>query len=195
MNKMRAIVPTLALVAGVMLSCQSAMQTTEFLNPRFDFSFVERMAVLPFENLSEDRQAGARATRLTITELLASGSVDVVEPGEVAAALTKLRGSIAGRVRQPSTEEIVALAAELDVQAVILGSVTQSATLRSAGLSIPVVTLDVHMVEAETGATVWAATHSEKGTSFSGRVLGTGAKPIAETTRLCLQKMLGALIE
>lgn len=195
MKRLPPIVPTFTLGAALLLGCQSAIQPTEFLNQRFDFSYVERVAVLPFENLSSDRQAGPRASRLAITQLLASGAVDVVEPGEVAAAMTRVQGSVGGRARQPSTEEIVALAAELDVQAVILGSVTQSATVRSASLSIPVVTLDLHMVEAETGATVWAATHSEKGTSFSGRVLGTGAKPIAETTRVCLQRMLEALIE
>ncbi len=69
--------------------CRSGMQPTLFVNPRFDFSFVERVAVLPFENQSNDRQAGFRATRLTITELLASGAVDVVEPGEVQAVLAK----------------------------------------------------------------------------------------------------------
>ena len=59
--------------------CSGAPEPSTFTNPRFNFGFVERVAVLPFENLSTDRQAGARATRLMITELLASGAVDVVD--------------------------------------------------------------------------------------------------------------------
>jgi hypothetical protein len=51
------------------------------------------------------------------------------------------------------------------------------------------------MVETESGATVWAATHSEKGGSFSAKVLGTGGQPIAETTRKCVQQALATLIE
>ena len=55
--------------------CGGAIESSRFANPNFDFGFVERVAVLPFENHSNDRQAGLRATRLTITELLASGAV------------------------------------------------------------------------------------------------------------------------
>jgi hypothetical protein len=60
---------------------------------------------------------------------------------------------------------------------------------------IPVVTIDLHLVETETGATVWATTHSEKGGSLEARVLGTGGEPIAETTRRCVRKALEALVK
>jgi TolB-like protein len=193
---MRRIAPLLLLACTVNLGgCRSGLPSTQFVNPQFDFSYVERVAVLPFENLSNDRQAGFRATRLTITELLASGAVEVVEPGEVQAAMSKLPGAVFGRVRLPSTEEIVSLAEALDVQAVVIGSVTQSEKLRSGAVGIPVVTLDMHMVEAETGAAVWASTHTERGSSVSARVLGTGGEAISETTRRCVQNMLEALIE
>lgn len=173
------------------LSCSGTIGSTEFTNPAIDFSFVERVAVLPFENLSADRQAGLRATRLMITELLASGAVDVVEPGEVEGALARLGGS---RTR-PNTEEIVILGQALGVQAVVVGTVAQSDILRSGAVGIPVVTLDTQMVEAETGAIIWAATHTEKGKGFSARVLGTGGQPISETTRLCVQTLLASLLD
>jgi len=175
--------------------CASGMKSTQFSNPNFDFSFVERVAVLPFENLSNDRQAGSRATRLTTTELLASGALDVVEPGEVQAALRQTGTVQAGRTPVPSTEQIITLGEALNVQAIIMGSVTQSENLRSGSVPIPVVTLDMRMVEAETGATVWAATHSEKGSTVSAKVLGTGGQPIAETTRQCVRQILATLIE
>ena len=185
------------LVAAFMLlaGCGSSMKSTQFSNPGFDFAFVERVAVLPFENLSTDRQAGLRATRLTITELLASGALDVVEPGEVQAALIQAAVFQAGRTPIPSTEQIISLGQALDVQAIIMGTVTQSETIRSGNVPIPVVTLDMRMVEAETGATVWAATHSERGGSVSAKVLGTGGQPIAETTRECVRQGLATLIE
>jgi TolB-like protein len=171
------------------------MKATRFSNPNFDFSFVERVAVVPFDNQTNDRQSGLRATRLTITELLASGAVDVVEPGEVEAALIKITGAQINRGVSPSTEQIVSLGQALDVQALVLGTVTQSENLRSGSVPIPVVTLDLRMVEVETGATVWAATHSEKGRSLSAKVLGTGGEPLAETTRRCVQEALATLVE
>lgn len=173
------------------LGCTGGMQPTEFTNQQFDFAFLERVAVLPLENLTNDRQAGARATRVLITELLASGAVDVIEPGEVQAALDRIPST--GR-SSPSSEQIVSLGETLSVQAVIIGSVTQSELLRSGTLSIPAVTLDMHMVETETGAAVWAATHTEKGASLGAKLLGTGAEPISETTRRCVRRVLETLV-
>jgi len=190
--------PTQAVLAGLLFAsvlalsaCASGMAPTRFTNPSFDFSFVERVAVVPFENLTNDATAGARVTRLVITELLASGAVDVVEPGEVQAALDKM-GS---RITTPSTEQVVSLGQTLGVQAVVIGSVTQSETLRSGVVEIPVVTLDVHMLETETGAAVWAATHTEKASSLGAKLLGTGGEPISETTRRCVRQVLRTLVQ
>ena len=62
-------------------------------------------------------------------------------------------------------------------------------------MSIPVVTLDARMVETETGATVWAATHTEKGGSAGARALGTGGQPLSVTTRRCVQRLLQTMVE
>ena len=185
---------TVAVLAVLLLgavACAGGPKPTKFTNPRFNFDYVERVAVLPFENLSSDRQAGARATRLMITELLATGAVDVVEPGEVQAALDRL----APRIVRPSTEQVVALGEALGVQAVILGTVTQSDLTRSGAVAVPVVGLDVHMVETETGATVWAATYTEKGESFGARILGTTGQPISQTTHAAVRGILRTLID
>ena len=171
-------------------SCTTGVSPTEFTNPGFDFGFVERVAVLPLESFAQDSAAGDRATRMLITELLASGAVDVVEPGEVQAALDRIRG---GGI-PPTGEEVKSLGQTLQVQAVITGSVTQSEVLRSGIASYPVVTLDLHMLETETGAAVWAATHTEQASGLSTKILGTGAEPISATTRKCVRQILQSLI-
>lgn len=188
-----SVVSSRALILAVILggiACSGGIKTTEFTNPRFDFSFVERVAVLPLDNLSSDRQAGERATRLLITELLASGAVDVVEPGEVQAALDRVQS----RRSSLSKQQILDLGADLRVQALIQGSVAQSESLRSGTVSIPTVTLDLHMTETETGTTVWAATHTEQASGLGAKLLGTGAAPISQTTRLCVQEILQTLV-
>ena len=136
------------------------MKPTRFTNPKFDFGFVERVAVLPFENLSNDRQAGARVTRLMITELLASGALDVVEPGEVQAAL----GKFGTRVAQRRTSRSITLGKDAGRPGARSSARSPSPrSSRCGGSSIPVVGLDVHMVETETGAAVWAATRHREG--------------------------------
>jgi curli biogenesis system outer membrane secretion channel CsgG len=183
-----AALSTLIAVLGL-LGCSGNLATTEYTNPRFDFGFIERVAVFPLEDLADDRQAGVRATRMLITELLASGAVDVVEPGEVQAVADRL---VRGR-KTPSKSEIIDLGRELGVQAVMVGSVTQSEVLRSGLVSVPVVTLDLHLLETETGSAVWAVTHTEEGSGAAAKWLGTGAEPISATTRKCVQKALRSL--
>ena len=176
----------------LVVGCGGALRPTKFTDPRFDFGFVERVAVLPLDNLSNDQQAGERATRLLITELLASGAVEVVEPGEVRAAADRIAGIDRN---EPSAEHVTALGKALDVQAFVLGSVTQSESLRSGAVTTPVVTIDLHMVEAETASTVWAATHTEKGGTAGARILGTGGEPISKTTRACIRRLLKTLVD
>jgi hypothetical protein len=177
-------------LAGLILvGCSGNLPPTQFTNPQFDFGFVERVAVLPLEDLAGDRQAGVRATRLLITELLASGAVDVVEPGEVQAVVDRVVRGRSG----PSKSEVIELGRQLGVQAVMVGSVAQSEVLRSGVVSVPVVTLDLHLLETETGAAVWAATHTERGSTAAAKWLGTGAEPISATTRKCVQRALRSL--
>jgi TolB-like protein len=180
----------LALLLLLASTACTGIKSTKFLNPDFDFSYVERVAILPFENLSNDQQAGARATRLFLTELLATGAMDVVEPGEVYAELTRMASTGIDLNR----EQLVALGEKLGAQALILGSVNESQSIRSGTVMVPVVTLDVRMVESETGVTVWAATNTEKGSGVGTQVLGTGGEPISTTTRRCVQQIIKTLV-
>jgi curli biogenesis system outer membrane secretion channel CsgG len=190
MIDLRATAAVSTLIAALgLLGCSGNLAPTEYTNPRFDFGFVEKVAVFPLEDLAGDRQAGVRATRILITELLASGAVDVVEPGEVQAVADRL---VRGR-KIPSKSEVIDLGRELGVQAVMVGSVTQSEVLRSGLVSVPVVTLDLHLLETETGSSVWAVTHTEEGSGAAAKWLGTGAEPISATTRKCVQKALRSL--
>lgn len=194
MSQHKRSVTILALGLLLATACGSTLETTRFTNPDFDFSFVERVAVLPFDNLSGDRQAGHRAARITVTALLATGAVDVVEIGEVEAALVRL-GVQPQRAVVLSSDQVVALGREVGAQAVLAGTVTESSNHRSGAVSMPVVTIDLHLIETETGVTVWAVTRTEKGSTFSARVLGAGGEAISDTTRRCVGELLETLIQ
>nr|MBC8366029.1 penicillin-binding protein activator LpoB [bacterium] len=68
------------------LGC-SGMGSTTFVHPDYNFGYLEKVAVIPFENTSKDQGAGVRVTRFYVTELLSAQTFDVVEPGEVARVL------------------------------------------------------------------------------------------------------------
>lgn len=170
----------------------TGMRPTVFIHQEFDFNFVEKVAVIPFENLSKDQGADLRATRFFITELFESRAFDIVEPGEVNRVLGEF--SLV-RAAVLSQEQIIAIGKKLKVQAIFLGSVSESASMRSGSNATNIVTLVVRMVEVETGSTVWSATHTEGGRGFWSSVFGTGEKSKSGVMRSCVRKTLGTLIK
>ena len=181
--------PAVLALSMLVMSCSGNPDATHFTNPNFDFGFIERVAVMPLESLSDDQAAGERTTRILITELLASGALDVVEPGELNAALGQMRLTS----QLPSNEQVISLGQTLGVQGLMVGSVTQFEVIRSGAVSYPVVTLDLHLLETETGAAVWAATHTEQGSTGAARLLGSGGQPISAVTRKCVREILESL--
>jgi TolB-like protein len=178
-------------VIGLLGGCSGGRHTT-FLHPEYNFAYVERVAVVPFENLTSDQGAGARGTRLFVSELLATEAFDVVEPGEVSRALGQV-GTL--RTAELTTEQVTALGKDLGVQGVILGSIDESATLQSGSARENVVTLTLRMVETETGATVWSTTQTEKGRGFWSGLFGTGGKSEGEVARRCAAKAIRTLVQ
>ena len=88
-----------------------------YVNPDIDFSFIKRVAVLPLDNLTNEKFAADAVRQVVISELLAAGLVDVTCPGDAIAAMDKLRLK---QGQSPSAEDIKAIGKALKVQAVIL---------------------------------------------------------------------------
>ena len=170
----------------------SGMGSTVFVHRDYNFNFVEKVAVVPFENLSNDQGASARITHLFITELLAADAFDIVEPGEVLVAISKLSLT---RTDMLSEEQAKQLGKELGVQGLILGAVNESSGLRSAGNNETVVTLDVRMVETESAQTVWSATQTEGSKGFFSSLFGTSDKSQSEVARKCVRKVIKTLVD
>ncbi|MDM7913895.1 MAG: hypothetical protein ACE15D_06745 [Candidatus Eisenbacteria bacterium] len=181
----------LPLLAAVIGSGCAGSRPTVFLHPDYDFNYVEKVAVIPFENLSQDQGAAFRTTRYFVSELLATGAFEVVEPGEVTRVLEKYGLT---RTAELTEQQIVDIGKELSTQALFLGSVGESGTARSGASSTPVITLTARLVEVERGSTVWSATHTEDGRSFWGSLLGSDDASASEVTRRCVDRTIRTLV-
>ncbi|MDF1545820.1 MAG: hypothetical protein P1R58_12065 [bacterium] len=178
------------IIAGI-AGC-GGMRPTVFLHPEFNFGYVERVAVIPFENLSNTQGAASRATRFFISELLASESFEVIEPGEVGEVL----GSVAAvRTGELTKEQIKAVGQKLKVQGLFFGSVNESSTSRSGSVQTHTASLVVRLVDAESGETVWSATNTSGGRGFFSRLFGTGEKSASDVMRECVGEALSTLID
>lgn len=148
-------------------------------DPDMDFAAIETVAMLPFTNLSGNREAAERVRDVLINLLLSNGSIYVIPVGEVARGLTRLGIKGDGTL---SAEDIAKLAGLIKVDAVITGVVREYGEVRSGTTSANVISLSLQMIETETGKIVWTASSTRGGVSLMNRLLGGGGKPMNEVT-------------
>lgn len=168
-------------VLGISLllwGCGGGVSSTYHIRQDVDFSFIKRVAVLPLDNLTNERYAGDVVRQVVISELLASGLVDVVVPGEVNAAIDKMGVK---SVTSLTAEQMKALANTLKVQAVLLGSVDKFGEVRSGNVSAPEVSITLMMADAASGSVIWSATRTTGGASFMARHFGARTDTLSES--------------
>ncbi|HVP39118.1 MAG TPA: hypothetical protein VMS93_08050 [Candidatus Saccharimonadales bacterium] len=113
-----------------------------------------RVAFLPLENLSNRPDAAETLSHIFHLELVRTGQCEVVEPGEVDAALSDLGIRNTGSL---STENLKGLGQRLKVDYVLLGTVLESGTVRTADADVPCVGVSLRLLEVGTARAVWAA--------------------------------------
>jgi len=180
-------------VFSVMLissACGGKGSPSFYINPDVDFSFIKRVAVLPLDNLTNDRFAGEAVRQVVISELLASGLVDVVVPGDATAAVENLKLKIGQSL---NAEQIKALGKTLKVQAVIMGAVEKYGEARMGNISAPEVTITLMMADTSSGSIVWSATRTRGGADFWARHFGARAETMSETTLNVVREALHTL--
>jgi len=191
-NRFAAFAMTIVPVLLLSITGCGGMRPTVFIHQEYNFGYMERVAVIPFENLTKEQGAAARATRFFITELLASESFDVIEPGEVSRVLAKHSTVRADDLTQ---KQIVEISRELNVQGLFLGSVNEASALRAGSSQDHIVTIVARLVEREGGETVWTATHTEGGRSFWASLFGGGKRSQSEVMRECVRNTLATLVD
>ncbi len=169
------------LLAGTLwlASCGGTAPAT-YVHSSYDFSRVKKVAVLPLENLTSDQSAGEKVRKIVITELLATGIVDVIEPGQVNRAMAQLN------LQNPtmmSPEDFKRVGAALGAQLLIVGSVESYDRVQVGGVQAPEVTITLRGIDVESGTIVWAASHTQGGASVSARLFGLTGDSLSEVAR------------
>jgi TolB-like protein len=132
-----------------------------YRSPTLDSDPPKRVAVLPFENLSERKGAGRIVTDVFITALVRSGRYDVVEPGTVSEALVAIGVAPYGTI---DLETLADLRQRLEADAVILGTVfNYSEGLKRTATTSPEVAFDARMLDAGNGRILWLAEQTRNG--------------------------------
>jgi TolB-like protein len=161
---------------------------TRYLNPTADFSGVKTVAVLPFENLSGDKVASDRVERVFLTELLVLNAFQVIEPGQATFGIRRSGVDLTAL----TAEDIKKLGQELKADALFTGTVVEC--VDRAGAEGSRLTLQLRLVEVQTGQTLWSSSSTRRGATFGSRMFGFAAKPATAVSQEMTREELHKLV-
>ena len=173
-----------------LFACAPGSSLTYYHDPQMDFAAIRSVAVMPFENLSRESQAGERVRDVFANSLLSTGAVYVIPAGEVSRGIARA-GILNPAV--PSGEEIAKFAGIIKVDAVITGTVTEYGAVTSGSATANVVSMNVQMIETQSQRIVWTASATEGGISIWDRLFGAGGKPMNDVTMAAVNNVLDKL--
>ena len=181
----------LSLLASL-AACGARGLIVDYHDPEMDFAALRTVAVMPFDNLTSNRDAAERVRTTFANSLLATGAVYVLPLGEVARGVA--RAGIADPT-VPSIEEIGRLAGIIKVDAVFTGVVKEYGEVRSGTAAANVIAVSMIMIEIQTGKIVWTASASEGGINIWDRLFGSGGKPMNDVTTAAVGDLINALFK
>lgn len=174
-----SIVAMLVAILALAGCAGPAAQTTFHLRQDIDLSTIQKVAVLPLDNLTNDKYAADAVRHVIVNELLITGVVDVSMPGDAMAAAEKVGVRTASTMTE---DQIKKIGAALKVQAVLFGAVEKYGEIRSGMFAAPEVAITLMMADSQTGIILWSVTRSSVGDNFMARHFGARAETLSETT-------------
>jgi TolB-like protein len=130
------------------------------------------VAVMPFVNVSKDKDAGVKTRELFITEIYISGTFkDVVDEGEMLEVMKKLKLRETDNLGK---DAIKTLGDNLGVQAIIFGTVEEYSERTNKGAMFAI---SMRMVDVETGQILWLGNASKEGGGTISEALGLSDGP------------------
>ncbi|MGE5178813.1 MAG: hypothetical protein ACM3PF_06965 [Bacteroidota bacterium] len=171
------IASALLLIAGI-AGCAAPGRL--FVNREADMAYYKKVAVLPFANLTNDRFAGERVTRMFVTELTIADRFQVADPGEIRSVLERT-GGLPTYEGTYDPKKLKDAAVEVGANGLIRGAVSEYQMVGTNVSPRPSVAFDVEMVDVATGNVVWKASISKRGKARFP-IVGGGAATLSRLT-------------
>lgn len=183
-----------ALTAALLslLSACSSLTSSTYRDPNMDFGAIQAVGVMPFQNLSRENLAADRVRNVFMNRLLSTGTLYVLPVGEIARVVNQMEMQVPAT---PSPAEVIKLAGTLKTQAIITGVVQEYGEVRSGSSTANLITVSVHMLEAQTGRIVWSASSTKGGIGITDRLFGGGGQPMYDVTRDAVDDLIDKLFK
>ncbi len=166
----------------------SAQQT--FVRENVDLGYITRVAVLPFENNTQDDFAAQRIRDITATRILAMGIFDVVDRGVVDSGLREMAIDKDTPLDVPVVKR---LGQRLGVQAFVYGTVNSIGENRQGSFTYPQVALTLELIDSESAQVLWRNSDTNSGYSLADRLFGLAPLDAFQITVNLLNSMLATI--
>lgn len=143
------------------IGCESSMRT--YLKEETPLHKIKKLAILEFDNTSKDKSASQKLAYIISMELITSGQFTVIEPGEVEKALKEVKVRAKGGINTLEIADVQKIGEALGVDAIILGGIDTF----EVGKDNPVISMDIHMLDAKDGSLIWQVNYIATGGSFA----------------------------
>jgi len=184
----------LALILFVSFSLQGCAGTDSvqqtFVRENVDLGYITRVAVLPFENNTQDDFAAQRIRDITATRILAMGIFDVVDRGVVDSGLREMAIDKDTPLDVPVVKR---LGQRLGVQAFVYGTVNSIGENRQGSFTYPQVALTLELIDSESAQVLWRNSDTNSGYSLADRLFGLAPLDAFQITVNLLNSMLATI--
>lgn len=160
---MNKILSVLSIVVLLSFTAGCSSNTVKYINPTADFSYIKKVAIVPFNNLTPDSYASEKLRSILTVEILSRKYFDLVEQGQTRRVVTQIlraQGIPEGSAASYDTETIKLIGEELGVQAIIIGGVNEYPSRDSS-----VASLSLKMIDTSSGVVLWQVITAVKGSN------------------------------
>ena len=149
---------------------------------------IKHIAILPFDNLSEEPDAAKRITTILLTELFSrSKAFRVVELGEVEKALIDERVRNTGEIEVDVAKK---LGEKLNVDYLVLGSVVEYKFVHEGNNDIPVIGIATRAIDTKTGKLYWSDVQYGRGNQ-NEKIFGIGRiVSLSQLSEIIIKKLV-----
>ncbi len=135
-----------------------------YVNQEADFGFYKRVGILPFSNLSNDKNASEKVTASFLTEMLIGSGIEITSMGDMVKSYRAvIRDDRTNLPEQISGEDAIAPGKEAGVQGIVVGAVREYSLIRSGQTDFPLVSIIVRFIDCQSGKVVWTYEITKKG--------------------------------
>lgn len=195
MSKFRLLSIAVTVLMSITVLSGCGMSTIKYVNPDADISYIQDIAILPFNNMASDRYAGSKIRSLFSVYLRKKQAFNVVEEGEVSRVVTfalRAAGVEEGGLAELDKETIKLIGEKLSVQAIIIGSVESYG--QSAGASDNSVTLSFKMMDTSSGMILWQVNTTASSGNMLRKIFGLSSVDSTTLGIRAVKKAVNTLI-